>query len=65
MGIRPLILVLMLALCNIGCMKNQLRTRMTTQASTIPDIYYQEVLNNLAMIQAQPSRMPYFSSDHS
>ena len=28
---------------------------------SIPDIYYQEVVNNLAMIQADPSRMPYFS----
>jgi hypothetical protein len=42
-------------------MRSQLPNRVTRQASTIPDIYYQEVLNNLAMIQAEPSRMPYFS----
>jgi len=56
--------VLVCTFCNVGCvknMKNQLSNRMTRQASTIPDIYYQEVLNNLAMIQAEPSRMPYFS----
>ena len=56
--------VLVCALCNVGCMgtmRSQLRYRMTRQASSIPDIYYQEVLNNLAMIQADPSRMPYFS----
>lgn len=34
---------------------------MTEQAASIPGVYYQEVLNNLAMIQADPSRMPYFS----
>ena len=47
--------------CNAGCMRTQLRNRLTAQASTIPNLYYQEVLNNLAMIQADPSRMPYFS----
>lgn len=34
---------------------------MTEQASSIPGVYYQEVLNNLAMFQADPTRMPYFS----
>jgi hypothetical protein len=47
--------------CNGGCMTSQLGNRMTEQASSIPNVYYQEVLNNLAMIQADPSRMPYFS----
>ncbi len=42
-------------------MTTQLRNRMTEQASTIPDVYFQEVLNNLAMIDARPSGMPYFS----
>jgi hypothetical protein len=49
---------------NVGCMKNisaQLPNRVTKQANSIPNIYYQEVLNNMAMIQAAPSRMPYFS----
>src|ERR1022692_4563970 len=34
---------------------------MTEQASTIPDVYYKVVLGNLAMIAAEPARMPYFS----
>jgi hypothetical protein len=34
---------------------------MNEQASTIPDVYYQQVLNNLAMIVAEPAKMPYFS----
>jgi hypothetical protein len=53
--------VLVCAFCNAGCMTSQLRNRMTKQAASIPDVYYQVVLNNLAMIRADPSRMPYFS----
>jgi hypothetical protein len=54
-------LVLACAVMHAGCMTTQLRNHMTEQASTIPDVYYQVVLNNLAMIAANPARMPYFS----
>ncbi len=57
-------LALLCALGNVGCVKrisSQLPNRVTRQANSIPNIYYQEVLNNVAMIQAAPSRMPYFS----
>src|ERR1019366_2215833 len=54
-------LVCACAFMNAGCMTTQLRNHMTEQASTIPDVYYQVVLNNLAMIAADPERMPYFS----
>lgn len=59
-------LLTMCTLSTLGCMsglrmKNQLRSQVAAQASSIPDIYYREVLNNLAMIEADPSRMPYFS----
>jgi len=53
--------VLVCVFCNVGCMRSQLRNRMTKQAGSIPNVYYQEVLNNLAMIQADPSLLPYFS----
>ena len=56
--------VLASALVSCGCMaamRNQLSYRVTRQASTIPDIYYREVLNNLAVIETDASRMPYFS----
>jgi hypothetical protein len=53
--------VLACALMNAGCMTTQLRNHMTEQASTIPNVYYQVVLDNLAMIAADPARMPYFS----
>jgi hypothetical protein len=49
------------ALMNTGCMTSQLRNHMTEQASSIPGVYYQVVLDNLAMIAADPARMPYFS----
>ena len=48
-------------LANAGCMTSQLRSRMTDQASSIPGIYYQIVLDNLAMNEADPARLPYFS----
>ena len=54
-------LLLACVLMNAGCMTTQLRNRMTEQASTIPDVYYQVVLNNLAMTATDPTRMPYFS----
>jgi hypothetical protein len=54
-------LALACALLSSGCMTTQLRNRMNEQASSLPDVYYQQVLDNLAMIAADPSRMPYFS----
>src|ERR1022692_140870 len=54
-------LILVCALMNAGCMTTQLRNRMAEQASTIPDVYYQVVLDNLAMNATDPARMPYFS----
>jgi hypothetical protein len=56
-----LALVLTCAGTNAGCMTTQLRNRMAEQASSIPDVYYQVVLDNLAMIAADSARMPYFS----
>src|ERR1022692_2544918 len=58
---RMWMLALTCAVTCSGCMTTQLRNRMNDQASSIPDVYYQEVLNNLAMIHSSPSRMPYFS----
>ena len=52
------VLILACALMNAGCMTTQLRNRMAEQASTIPDVYYQVVLDNLAMVAAEPARMP-------
>jgi hypothetical protein len=59
--VRLWTLALTLALLNAGCMTTQLRQRTNRQASTIPDVYYQQVLDNLAMIEADPARLPYFA----
>lgn len=48
-------------ICLSGCMATQLKNRVTEQARTIPDVYHQVVLNNLAMMAVAPDRMPYFS----
>ena len=47
---RRWLLILACAGLSGGCMTTQLRHRMTDQASTIPEVYFQEVLDNLAMI---------------
>jgi len=41
--------ILVCVFCNAGCMTSQLRNPMTEQAASIPDVYYQAVLDNLAM----------------
>lgn len=52
--------VLCVLVCS-GCLTTQLKNRVTEQAATIPDVYHQVVLNNLALMAACPNRMPYFS----
>ncbi len=49
------------AVLSSGCASTVLRERVNTQASTLPDLYYQQVLDNLAMSQANPARLPYFA----
>ena len=58
---RVWMLVAASVLASSGCMTTQLRHKVAEQASSLPDTYYQEVLDNLAMIVADPGRMPYFS----
>jgi hypothetical protein len=55
------VLAIAAAVLSSGCMTTQLRKRANELASSIPDVYYQQVLDNLAMIAAEPARMPYFS----
>ncbi|MDQ6652799.1 MAG: hypothetical protein M3Y84_08640 [Acidobacteriota bacterium] len=38
-----------------------LQTRMLIQAASIPSVYHQAVLDNLARIVSRPATMPYFS----
>ena len=41
-----------------GCADLQLRTSTVRQADTLTGLQYQQVLNNLAMLQADPSALP-------
>ncbi len=49
------------ALCVAGCQHIELRNHTLRTASTISDLQYQQVLNNLAMFCANPNSLPYFS----
>jgi hypothetical protein len=58
---RLLALSVVFLRCGSGCMSTRLRQRVTDQARTIPDVYHQVVLDNLAMTHSCPNRVPYFS----
>src|SRR4051794_193336 len=59
---RPAILVLLLAVtASGGCTHSQLRRSTLNQARTITEIEYDQVLTNLAMVQANPDMLPYFA----
>ena len=45
----------------VGCMTHRLQVKLLNQAGSLANVYYQEVLDNLAMIEADPTSMPYFS----
>lgn len=60
---RLQVLVLILLTFSVsGCQHLQLQRRTLAQASTLTDIQYTEVLNNLAMFSANPDALPFFSS---
>jgi len=50
---------LLVALASTGCMAVRLKQRTINQASTLPDLQYQQVLDNLAMFAANPSAIPW------
>lgn len=51
--------VTILGLC--GCQHGALQRRVVQQASRLPDMYYQEVLNNIAMFCHNPAALPHFA----
>ncbi len=54
------ILFTMLAICTLtGCTHRQLSRSMVQQASTVMDIEYQMVLDNIAMFTANPAVLPW------
>jgi hypothetical protein len=52
-------LVLLLLLTSAGCANNQLRYSTVRQASTLTDLQYQQVLDNLAMFSSDPDALPW------
>jgi hypothetical protein len=56
----PLVSIMLLALAS-GCMNQQLRFTTQRTANTLPDLQYQQVMNNLAMIAANPGFLPYLA----
>lgn len=59
---RPGILLLLLAvIASGGCTHSQLLRSTLNQARTITDIEYDQVLTNLAMVQANPDVLPCFA----
>ncbi len=52
--------LLLLSLC-MGCMSQQLELTTRRTLSTLPDLQYQQVIDNLATIAANPARLPYLA----
>jgi len=48
-------------LLTTGCQTIQLRNTTVRQSCSVSDVYYMQVLNNLAMLEAEPYSLPYFS----
>jgi hypothetical protein len=44
-----------------GCMNQQLRSATSHTMSTLPDMHYQQVMDNLALIAANPGFLPYLA----
>jgi hypothetical protein len=57
---RPIRSAFALLLFTCGCQAIQVERMANRLTSTVPDLYEREVLNNLAMLAAKPSAIPYF-----
>ncbi len=58
MRLARVILVVGVA-CATGCTVGRLRQRTINQASTLPELQYQQVLNNLASFAVNPAALPW------
>src|SRR5262249_8178768 len=45
--------------CMTGCTTGRLRQRTINQGSTLPELQYQQVLENLALFAANPAALPW------
>jgi hypothetical protein len=48
-------------LLNTGCMSQQLRTTARRATSTLPDLQYQQIVDNLAATASNPGLLPYLA----
>ncbi|MEO2088158.1 MAG: hypothetical protein ABGY75_01500, partial [Gemmataceae bacterium] len=57
---RPVLLIAAVAMCcGLGCTHTALERRTVKQASTLTDLQYQQVLDNMAMFACNPDTMPW------
>ena len=45
--------------CSTGCTSGRLRQRTINQGSTLPELQYQQVLDNLAQFATNPAALPW------
>jgi hypothetical protein len=57
-GVIGLVIVAVVGLILPGCTTLRLQRSITSQATTIADLHYQQVLNNLAMFSVNPHAIP-------
>lgn len=58
MRVARVVLAALLA-CTAGCTSARLRQRTINQAGTLPELQYQQVLDNLALFSANPAALPW------
>ena len=51
---------ILLSLCLCGCQAEWVQKRSNMLSGTVPDLYYGQVLDNLALAVAKPDALPYF-----
>jgi hypothetical protein len=56
----PFLTIVLLVVAS-GCMNQQLQFSTRRTANTLPDLQYQQVMDNLAMIAANPDLLPYLA----
>ena len=54
-------LMILLPFIGSGCQTTQLQQSTLHQAKSVTDLYYQQVLTNIAMLHGHPASLPYYS----
>jgi hypothetical protein len=56
------IFVCLILLLACGCQETQVRQKANLLVTTLPDLYYEQVLDNLARASANPGTVPFFAT---